>query len=158
MPLIAAYSCGRIQDQGYIMHRVMHELSAQGFHNTRLFYAVIVEAPGRFFPKQSDVTYTCLMTNDVCLELKKEIMERVRNQLKQKEDAKIQELLAEIATLKTAIKSMENEHARSSKRVSHLEEENTKLAEANSELLRKLNLYEESEWEELSSFVESSCA
>jgi predicted nuclease with TOPRIM domain len=98
------------------------------------------------------------MTNDVCLELKKEIMERVRNQLKQKEDAKIQELLAEIATLKTAIKSMENEHARSSKRVSHLEEENTKLAEANSELLRKLNLYEESEWEELSSFVESSCA
>ena len=154
MPLIAAYSTSG-HDQNSILRRVSYDISKQRADNmTRCFPAVVIQPSASFFPELSDVSYTCLMTNDVCFELKREITERVQ----QNENMKIQELRETLQTVRKTLKKLESEHSALKQRMMEAEEKNTQLNEAHDAMLRKLNLYQENEWEELSALVEESCA
>lgn len=152
MPLIAAYSATGA-DHNSILRRVSYDISQQHVPNsTKLFPAILLQADKELSLPSSDMIYTCLMTNDICFELKRQILARMTHD----ENTKIQQLRADLETVRATLKNLEDEHVKLKQQVIDLEQENAKLTDAETMLQRKLNIYEESEWEELSSFVESS--
>ena len=133
MPLVAAYFADAdIARTSHLVTRVTHELQTARICNYTFVQAILIKTDSnRPFPTNNDMSYTCLMTTDICMELKREIELRVRS-----------DNVCVMQTLRA-----ENEQL--SRQISELKEANKKMS-------NKLRLFEESEWKDLVEYVNLS--
>lgn len=117
---------------------------------TRFVPAIVIQHDDdQVLPQNTNLTYKPLMTADTCFEYdKKNVSKRVHMAMQAKENEKIYTLCHTLNTLRRTLKTLEKDYADQRKEMSRLKEENR-------DIKKKLQHYEESEWESLKSVLDS---